>query len=128
MSVTVRLDGATADAFEEVIDRVDRTAVWVASEAIIHAARAMSTTSRPLGAYFGRLQCTRRLLLAVDEHIDEMIAGLAVAHAVGEKTPSAPAVARAALRRLIDVNGGPDGVVAYLGESRPRAPRMAVQS
>lgn len=128
MSVTVRLDGAIADAFDEVVDRVDRTAVWVASEAIIHAARAMSTTSRPLDAYLDRQKCTRRQLLAVDEHIETTIAGLAVAHAVGDKTPSSPAIARAALRRLMDVHGGPDGVVAYLGEARPRAPRAVVQA
>lgn len=127
MSVTVRLDGATADAFDEVVDRVDRTAVWVASEAIIHAARAMSATSRPLDAYLDRQHCTRRQLLAVDEHIETTIAGLAIAHAVGDTVPSPPAIARAALRRLIDIYGGPDGVVGHLGEARPRAPREVAQ-
>lgn len=119
MPVTVRLDGPTASAFDEIVDRVDRTAVWVASEAIIHAARAMSTSSRPLEGYFGRQKSTRRLLIAVDEHVSTMLDGLAVAHTVGATTPSAHAIARASIQRLINVHGGTDGAVAYLGETRP---------
>lgn len=119
MSVTVRLDRATAEAFDEIVDRVDRTAVWVASEAIIAAARYMPTPV--LAPHLGRRPSTERLLLTIDLHTLDVIDGLRVVHtAPGRRAPSRHAIARAAILLMLDEHGGVDGAVSHLGEARPR--------
>lgn len=117
MSVTIRVDAATAAAIRDITCRVDRPAVWVASEAIIAAARHMPTPV--LTPFLGRQRSTERLLFAFDPDTCAIIDGLRVIHTpIGGGAPSRHAITRAALQFMLSTSGI-DGAVRSLGEARP---------
>lgn len=116
MAVTVRLTDQRASELSTLTRRCDRTAVWVATQALLAAAHAQTTTPQPLADYLGRQQHTRRVFIELRGDALDLVDGLAIAHTVaGQAAPSRHTIVRAAIARLVDSCGGAEAAAAHLG-------------
>ncbi|MEW1938780.1 hypothetical protein AB0331_15585 [Dietzia maris] len=116
MAVTVRLTDQRAAELSTLTRRCDRTAVWVATQALLAAAHAHTTSPLPLADYLGRQQHTRRVFIELRGDALDLVDGLAIAHTVtGQATPSRHTIVRAAIARLVDSCGGAEAAAAHLG-------------
>lgn len=116
MAVTVRLTDQRANELSTLMRRCDRTAVWVATQALLAAAHARTTTPLPLADYLGRQQHTRRVFIELRGDALDLVDGLAITHTVdGQSAPSRHTIVRAALAHLVDSCGGAEEAAAHLG-------------
>ena len=117
MAVTVRLTDQRATELSTLMSRCDRTAVWVATQALLAAAHARTTTPLPLADYLGRQQHTRRrVFIELRGDALDLVDGLAIAHTIdGQPAPSRHTIVRAALACLVDSCGGAEAAAARLG-------------
>lgn len=117
MAVTIRLTDQRAAELSTLMRRCDRTAVWVATQALLAAAHAHTTTPQPLAGYLGRQHRTnRRVYIELRGDALDLVDGLVTTHAVnGTASPSRHAIVRAALAHLVDSSGGAEAAAAHLG-------------
>lgn len=116
MAVTVRLTDQRAAELSTLTRRCDRTAVWVATQALLAAAHAHTTAPLPLAAHLGRQQHTRRVFIELRGDALDLVDGLVIAHTVpGQAAPSRHMIVRAAIAHLVDSCGSAEAAAAHLG-------------
>lgn len=116
MAVTIRVTDQRAEELSTLMRRCDRTAVWVATQALLAAAHAHTISPAPLADYLGRQQDTRRVFIELRGDALDLADGLVIAHTVnGQTAPSRHTIVRAALAHLVDSRGGADAAAAHLG-------------
>lgn len=117
MTVTVRLTEQRARELATLTERCDRTAVWIATQALLYAAHSSTTTPKPLEAHLGRQKnTTHRSLIALRGASLDIADGLAAAHIADDgRIPSRHEIVRAALAHLVDEFDGADAAAAHLG-------------